>query len=68
MHPDIASLPEATDMALIALAAKMSVEAVEECGKKDIKAVTITSSGFPRWERRAKSWKSSFVSRPSAME
>lgn len=45
-YPNVASLPETPEMAIIATPAKTVVGAVEECGKAGIKAIIIISAGF----------------------
>jgi acyl-CoA synthetase (NDP forming) len=45
-YPDIGSVPEEVDLALIALPADQVVGAVQACAAKGIKAVTIIAGGF----------------------
>ncbi len=45
-YPDIASLPEIPDLAVIATPARTVPDIVEECGKTGIRAIVIISSGF----------------------
>ena len=45
-YPDIDSLPEAADLAIIALPAKLVVAAVERLGAKGVPAAVVFSSGF----------------------
>jgi len=45
-YPDILSLPEIPDLAVIATPARTVPDIVEECGKVGIKAIIIISSGF----------------------
>jgi acyl-CoA synthetase (NDP forming) len=45
-YPDIASLPEAPDMAVVAVSAARTVETVAELGKKGVPVAVIFSSGF----------------------
>ena len=44
--PDIASLPEHVDLAVIVTPAKTVPDLVEECGKADAKGIIIISAGF----------------------
>lgn len=48
--PDIASVPEVPDVALIMLPAADCAQAVRDCAAKGIKACVITSSGFEETE------------------
>ncbi len=45
-YPDIASLPEAPDMAVVAVSAARTVETIAELGKKGVPVAVIFSSGF----------------------
>lgn len=45
-YPNISSLPEGVDLAVIAIPAKIVPEAIEECGKKGIGAAIVISAGF----------------------
>lgn len=45
-YPDIASLPEAPDVALIAVAARRVADALRQLGKRGVQRVIILSSGF----------------------
>lgn len=45
-YPDIASVPEVVDLAVIALPANAVIEAVEACAERGIPAAIIFSSGF----------------------
>ncbi len=45
-YPDVASLPEIPELAIIATPAKTVVGAVEECGKAGVRAIIIISAGF----------------------
>jgi len=44
--PDIESLPEGVDLALISLPAAQIADAVRRCGARGIRAVTVLSGGF----------------------
>ena len=45
-YPDVASLPQNCDLALIALSGAHVPGAVEQCGKAGIKSVIVLSAGF----------------------
>ncbi len=45
-YRDISALPEAADLAIVALPAKLVVEAVEQLGAKGVPAAVVFSSGF----------------------
>lgn len=45
-YPDIASLPDGIDMAIIAVPAELAVPAVEELAAKGVGGVTLLTSGF----------------------
>ena len=45
-YRDISALPEAADLAIVALPAKLVVEAVERLGAKGVPAAIVFSSGF----------------------
>lgn len=45
-YPDIKSLPDGVDMAVIIIPAKGVPDAIEECGKKHIGAAIVISAGF----------------------
>ena len=49
-YPSIASLPEAPDVAMIMLPARLCADAVRECAAKGIPAAVIPSSGFEESE------------------
>ena len=44
--PDIASLPEAPDLAIVAVPGKGAVEAVAACAQRGVKVAVVVSSGF----------------------
>ncbi|GAB4169988.1 MAG: acetate--CoA ligase [Calditrichia bacterium] len=45
-YPDIESLPEGIDMAVILVRKDLALSAVESCGKKRIKQVIVVTAGF----------------------
>jgi acetate---CoA ligase (ADP-forming) len=45
-YPDIKSLPDGVNLAVIAIPAKMVPAAIEDCGAKGIKAAVVISAGF----------------------
>lgn len=45
-YPNIASVPEPIDLAVIATPAKVVPETVEECGKAGVQGIVIVSAGF----------------------
>jgi acyl-CoA synthetase (NDP forming) len=45
-YPDVASLPQPCDVALIALAGTQVAGVIEQCGKAGIKSVIVLSAGF----------------------
>jgi len=45
-HPDIASLPEVPDLAMVMLPASLVVEAVAECLEAGVDTLVVVSSGF----------------------
>ncbi len=45
-YADVESLPEAPDMAIVAVAARRAVAAVEALGRKGARAATVFSAGF----------------------
>ncbi|MEM4188285.1 MAG: CoA-binding protein [Candidatus Hadarchaeum sp.] len=45
-YPDISSVPENVDLAVIAVPAKSVKEVLEECGKRGVRAAVVISSGF----------------------
>ena len=45
-YPDLASLPEAPEAAIIAVAGSAAIAAVEECARAGVKAAVIMASGF----------------------
>ena len=45
-YPEVKALPETPDLAIIATAAKIVPDVVEECGQAGVKAVIIISAGF----------------------
>src|SRR6185436_1228116 len=44
--PDVASLPEAPDLAIVVVPAPVVVDTVRACAERGIKAVAVISSGF----------------------
>jgi acyl-CoA synthetase (NDP forming) len=45
-YPDLASLPEVPDIAIVALAGEGTVQAVEQCAGMGVKVAVILASGF----------------------
>jgi len=45
-YPDIASVPDPVDLAVLALPAGSVPEEMEACGKRGVKAVVVISGGF----------------------
>jgi acetate---CoA ligase (ADP-forming) len=45
-YPTVSDLPEAPDVAVLMVDAKLSCEVLEECGKKGVKTAIIGSAGF----------------------
>ena len=45
-YPDLASLPEVPDMAIVALAGDGTVQAVEQCARIGVKVAVVLASGF----------------------
>ena len=45
-YPSVSELPEAPDVAILMVDAKLSPEVLEECGKKGVKTAIIGSAGF----------------------
>jgi acetate---CoA ligase (ADP-forming) len=45
-YPSVTELPEAPDVAILMVDAKLSPQVLEECGKKGVKSVIIGSAGF----------------------
>lgn len=45
-YPDITSVPDPVDLAVIVLPAPVIPEVLEDCGKRGVKAVVIISGGF----------------------
>ncbi len=46
VYPSVMDVPEDVDLAIIAIPAKHTVQVVEECGRKGIKAAVVISGGF----------------------
>lgn len=45
-YPDLDSLPEVPDMAIVALAGEGTVQAVEQCARMGVKVAVVMASGF----------------------
>ena len=45
-YPDVNSIPDEVDLAVIAVPAKAVAEVLEDCGEKGVRAAVIISSGF----------------------
>lgn len=45
-YPDLASLPEVPDMAIVALAGEGTPQAVEQCARMGVKVAVVMASGF----------------------
>ena len=45
-YPDIASVPDPVDLAVIVLPAQITPSVLEDCGKRGVKAVIVISGGF----------------------
>jgi len=46
VYPSVAELPDAVDLAVIILSAERTVEALEACGQRSIRAAVLVASGF----------------------
>ncbi len=46
VYPNVTSIPEAADAAIITVPAKFCLDVVDECGRKGIKNLIIITSGF----------------------
>ena len=45
-YPNVSSLPETPNLAIIVIPANLVVESVEDCGKSGVKSIIIISAGF----------------------
>ena len=45
-YPSVTDLPEAPDVAVLMVDARLSPQVLEECGRKGVKAAVIGSAGF----------------------
>ncbi|PLX36747.1 MAG: CoA-binding protein [Hyphomicrobiales bacterium] len=54
-YPDVASLPEAADLAIVAVPAAGVIAAIEQLGQRGIRAAVIFSSGFGEMGAEGKS-------------
>ncbi|HEX9786557.1 MAG TPA: CoA-binding protein [Candidatus Binatia bacterium] len=54
-YPSVTELPEAPDVAILMVDAKLSPQVLEECGKKGVKTAIIGSAGFANRVPRANS-------------
>ncbi len=45
-YPSVIDVPEEVDLAIISIPARYTIQAIEECGKKGVKAVVVISGGF----------------------
>jgi acetyltransferase len=45
-YPSVSALPEAPDVAIFMIDAKLTAEVMEECGRKGVKSAIIGSAGF----------------------
>ena len=45
-YPDIASVPDPVDLAVIVLPAQITPSVLEDCGKRGVKAVIVISGGL----------------------
>jgi acyl-CoA synthetase (NDP forming)/GNAT superfamily N-acetyltransferase len=51
-HPDVTDIPDVVDLALIALPPTETIEAIEACGRKGVRAVVVCGeSGDRAWSR-----------------
>jgi acetate---CoA ligase (ADP-forming) len=53
-HPDIASVPDPVDLAVIILAAEMVPAALEQCGQRGIRGAVVVSGGFGETDERGR--------------
>ena len=57
-YPDVSSIPDVPDLAVVVVPAKLVGSVIEECGKKQTKAAVVISAGFkesgPDGEKREK--------------
>ena len=52
VYPDVASVPEKIDCAIVTVPAKLLSEVTEECGKKGVKGLIVITSGFSEVGRK----------------
>jgi acetate---CoA ligase (ADP-forming) len=52
VYPNVTSLPEAVDLAIITVPVKFVAQVTKECGEKGIKALSVITSGFSEVGRR----------------
>src|SRR5207247_9000844 len=45
-YPSVLEIPDAVDLAVIAVPAEVAIAAVEECGKKGVKGLVVITAGF----------------------
>jgi acyl-CoA synthetase (NDP forming) len=65
-YPDLASLPEAPDLALIMVAAEAAMAAVEACAKRGVKVAICMASGFGETGREGEAAEKAMVARARA--
>jgi acyl-CoA synthetase (NDP forming) len=46
VHPSVSDLPEAPDLAIVAVSAALVDQVVDECGRRGARAVVVVSAGF----------------------
>lgn len=46
VYPSVAALPETPDLVIVAVAAPLVAEVIEQCGQKGVGAVVVVSAGF----------------------
>ena len=56
-YPDIASIPEKVDLAVVSTPAPTVPQIVEACGEAGVEGVIIVSDGFKEAGRKERGWK-----------
>jgi len=65
-YPDLASLPQVPDMAIVALAGEGTVQAVEQCAGMGVKVAVIMASGYGETGAAGKSVQDAMLARARA--
>jgi acyl-CoA synthetase (NDP forming) len=65
-YPTVSDLPEAPDVAILMVDARLSPDVLEECGRKNVKTAIVSSAGFSESGPEGQSARNSWARSPNS--